>query len=223
MKKTEKKDLNRIYQGDVTIRSAQQWKNFRNKYDQVNGSIYMHDCTGLTSVTFPKEVKGSIYMNDCTGLTSVTFPKEVNGSIYMNDKSSDYLLSLVHKKIVYRIDDVEMPRDLFDAIQTGSLWPAEVFSIKNMEQRRIAYQHMDKSRMASLPNFTVHDSATDKYGNPHRIISFTVKGFDLPFIYYHCVCPSTGREYYLETKQRTCAAAKAASFGMSEIEFTEEW
>ena len=93
MKKTEKKDLNRIYQGDVTIRNVQQWENFRNKYDQingsvtfpkeVNGSIYMNDCTGLTSVTFPKEVNGSISMNGCTGLTSVTF-LEKSGSIYMN-------------------------------------------------------------------------------------------------------------------------------------------
>jgi hypothetical protein len=124
---------------------------------------------------------------------------------------------------LYYINGVQFDYELWSAISTGSLFPAAIFSITNMEQRRIAYEHMDKARMATLPGLTVLDESKDKYGLNQRIISFTVEGFDQPFFYYHCVCPSTGREYYLETKQKTCEAAKAMSFGLEEIEFTEEW
>ena len=97
-------------------------------------------------------------------------------------------------------------------------------AISNTEQRRVAYEKMDKTKMAELPNLKVLDESKDKYGFNQRVISFTMDGFDKPFLYYHCVCPSTGREYYLETKQRACNAAKAASFGFGEdFEFTEEW
>jgi hypothetical protein len=56
-----------------------------------------------------------------------------------------------------------------------------------------------------------------------RIVSFVIAGFDKPFLYLHCVCPSTKREYFLETKQETCELAKAKSFGMESVEFSEEW
>jgi hypothetical protein len=124
---------------------------------------------------------------------------------------------------LYYIDGVRFDYELWYAISTGTLWPEGVFSIRNTEQRRIAYEHMGKAKMASLPNFKVLDESTDNYGHSMRVVSFDVQGFRQPFLYLNCHCPSTGREYYLETKQKTCAAAKAMSFGLPEIEFTKEW
>jgi hypothetical protein len=191
--------------------------------DKVTDSIYMRGCTGLTSVQFPDKVTGYIDMRGCTGLTSVQFPKET-GYIDMDDKSSEYLLSLNHKKIVYHINNVQFNRNLFDSVRLGQLSAQQVFAIANTEQRRVAYEKMDKGKMAELPNLKVLDESKDKYGFQQRIISFTVEGFDKPFLYYHCFCPSTGREYYIETRQITCKEAKPASFRLSEdFEFTEEW
>jgi hypothetical protein len=222
MKKVEKKD-NKTYEGNITIRTVKEWNTFAaKKYDKVTGSIDMQGCTGLTSVQFPKET-GSIYMQGCTGLTSVQFPDKVTGSIDMDDKSSEYLLSLIHKKIVYRINNIQFNRNLFDAVRKGELSAQQVFAISNMEQRRVAYEKMDKVKMAELPDLKVLDESKDKYGLNQRIISFNVDGFDKPFLFYHCICPSTGREYYLETKQNNCAAAQSKSFGLDNIEFTEEW
>jgi len=56
-----------------------------------------------------------------------------------------------------------------------------------------------------------------------RIVSFSIKGFDQPFKYLNCFCPSTGREYYLETQQDKCEMAKSKSFGMDKVEFDEEF
>ena len=140
----------------------------------------------------------------------------------MSDVCSDWLLSQTGK-IDYYINRVQFDKQLFDAIRHGQLSAQQVFAITNMEQRRVAYEKMDKIKMADLPGLQVLDESKDKHGNAQRIISFIVEGFNQPFLFYHCICPSTGREYYLETKQKGCEAAKSMSFGIKEIEFTEEW
>jgi hypothetical protein len=161
-------------------------------------------------------------MRNCTGLTSVTFPK-TSGYIYMDDECSEQLLAINNEKIRYFINRVAFDKQLFNSIRLGELSAQQVFAITNMEQRRVAYEKMDKIKMADLPGLIVLAESKDKYGNAQRIISFNVEGFNQPFLFYHCICPSTGREYYLETKQKTCDAAKAMSFGIKDIEFTEEW
>ena len=80
MKKIEKKDLHGIHEGDVRIRTVKEWESFaKKKYKEVNGSIDMQGCTGLTAVTFPKEVNGSIDMHGCTGLTAQTAVRSLQG------------------------------------------------------------------------------------------------------------------------------------------------
>jgi hypothetical protein len=56
-----------------------------------------------------------------------------------------------------------------------------------------------------------------------QIISFDREGFSTPFLYLRCFDPSTGREYYLETREKNCLKAKAKSFGLEEIVFEKEW
>jgi hypothetical protein len=141
---------------------------------------------------------------------------------YVCDLCSDWLLSQ-EKDFTYYINNIQFDKKLFTAIRLNQLSAQQVFAITNTEQRRVAYEKMDKAKMAELPDLKVLDESKDKYGFNQRIISFTVDGFNKPFLYYHCVCPSTSREYYLETKQKTCAAAKSKSFGFDEIDFTEEW
>ena len=192
--------------------------------DKVMGSIYMQGCTGLTSITFPDKVMSYIYMQGCTGLTSVTFPDKVTGYIYMDDRCSEALLSMQHKRIIYRISAVQFNRDLFDKVRHDDLSAQEVFSITNMEQRRIAYERMDKIKMKDMPGFkTLHEVADDGRGYPMKVVSFTVEGYNEPFKFLNCFCPSTGREYFLETKQDTCEVAKAKSFGFDRLTFDEEY
>ena len=67
------------------------------------------------------------------------------------------------------------------------------------------------------------DETTDRYNNRMRIVKFNLDGYSEPFLYYHCVCPSTGREYYVETKQTNCQSAKAMSFGKETLTFDLEF
>jgi hypothetical protein len=111
---------------------------------------------------------------------------------------------------------------LWQAVCSGSLSAHEILAIRNAEQRRVAYEIMDKTKMAALKPVVV-DEAADSMSGPLGIVSFNVDGFKKPFLYLRCVCPSTGREYYLETRQKTCAAAVAASFGLKKVMFEKEW
>lgn len=102
--------------------------------------------------------------------------------------------------------------------------PDEIFAIDNLEHRRIAYEYMDKSKMKQLKNFKILDEKIDDKGNPMKIISFNVQNMDEDLIFYNCFCPSTGREYFVQTDKKECWEAKNHSFGLEgEVEWINEW
>ena len=117
---------------------------------------------------------------------------------------------------------VYIPYKMYDKIIKDEMTPQEIFKIKNTELRRIAYEYMDKSKMEKLKDYKILDKAKDGYWNKMSIIEFKIKGFEEPFRYYQCVCPSTWREYFLETKEITCEKAKAMSFWMEAIQWDLE-
>ncbi|MFA5340268.1 MAG: hypothetical protein WC332_00685 [Clostridia bacterium] len=232
-----------IYRGDVKIThdNAKEWADKLKDIQLITGDLSINSNTSLPAL---KSVGGylSIYSNASLKADSL---KSVGGylSIYSKideklekrlwnnnsknkwnvcDLCSDWLLNQ-DKDFTYHINDIIFDKNLFTAVRLGNLSAAQVFEIKNMEQRRVAYGKMEKAKMTELPNLKTLDESKDKYGFVQRVISFTVEGFKDAFLFYNCFCPSTGREYYLETKQKTCEAAKAKSFGFNEIEFTEEW
>ena len=103
--------------------------------------------------------------------------------------------------------------ELVNKILGDKLTAEEVFNIENTEYRRVAYENMDKIKMKKLKNYKVLDKVEDDgYGYPMKIISFQVR--ELTLKYLNVFCPSTGREYYLETQKVTCKEAKARSFGL---------
>ena len=193
-----------------------------NALKSVGGGLYIYSNASLNADAL-KSVGGglSIYSNASLNADAL---KSVGGGLSIYSKIDEKLeRQLWENNQTYYINNIQFDKKLFTAIRLGQLSAQQVFAITNTEQRRVAYEKMDKGKMAELPNLKVLDEAKDKYGFPQRVISFTVEGFNKPFLYYRCVCPSTEREYYLETKQLTCAAAKSKSFGFDEIEFTEEW
>jgi hypothetical protein len=122
------------------------------------------------------------------------------------------------------ISNTQFPIKLFKKVRKGSLSASEVFAIENMEQRRIAYERMNKMKMKELDCKVLDEVKDDGYGHPMKIISFSLKGYDTPFYFLNCFCATTGREYYLETRKQTCIEAKMSSFGLDkEIRFDKEW
>jgi hypothetical protein len=115
----------------------------------------------------------------------------------------------------YYLQRVIFNKGLWEKVAHDKLTAQEVFAIENTEQRRIAYELMDKSKMRQFDNFKVLEESKDDCGNTQKIISFNIKGFDKPFVYFNCICPTTGREYFLQTEKETCLEAKRASFGIT--------
>jgi hypothetical protein len=127
-------------------------------------------------------------------------------------------------KEFYFINGVLFEKSLWEKVVKDSLTPQEVFAIENTEQRRIAYELMDKTKMRDLKDYKILDEVTDdgkSYGM--KIVSFNVDGFNEPFIYLNCFCPTTGREYFIQTKNTTCWEAKNNSFGLENVEWINEW
>jgi len=124
---------------------------------------------------------------------------------------------------LYMLHGVQFEKSWWDKIVNDKMSAETVFAIDNLEHRRIAYEFMDKSKMKKLKDFTILDEATDEKGNPMKIVSFKAKQVNEPLKYYNCICPSTGREYYIGTDKNTCKEAKVALFGLKEAEFVDEW
>ena len=142
----------------------------------------------------------------------------------MTNNSSDWMLKR-QGDITYRINDVQFDKGLFNKIRSGKISASEVFAIPNMEQRRVAYGKMDKIKMKELEGFTVvHRIEDDGHQFPMQIVCFNLPGFNTPFYFLNCFCPSSGREYYIETREKDCWKAKAASFGLpADVEWVAEY
>ena len=123
----------------------------------------------------------------------------------------------------YYLRGVRFDQDWWQKIVNDELDPETIFAIDNLEHRRIAYEYMDKTKMKQLKDFKVLDEQVDEKGNQMKIVSFTVKGVDESLKYYNCFCPSTGREYFVGTDKDKCIEAKAASFGLSDVGWVNEW
>jgi len=142
---------------------------------------------------------------------------------YLSNTASKWLLSQKFKKAKFVINNVQFDKKLFDKVRKDKLSAKQVFVLDNIEQRRVAYELMDKTKMEKLKNYKVLDEAVDENENKMRIVSFSVDGYSEPFKYYHCICPSTGREYFVETQRETCQKAKTMSFGKQVLKFNKEY
>ena len=124
---------------------------------------------------------------------------------------------------LYYLHNVKLEKEWWEKIVNDTMSPDEVFAIDNIEHRRIAYEYMDKTKMKQLKDFKVLDEQIDEKGEPMKVVSFNVQNMEDDLIFYNCVCPSTGREYFVQTKSETCSEAKARSFGLENVEWINEW
>ena len=84
---------------------------------------------------------------------------------------------------------------------------------------------MEKTKMSALKDFKVLDEKIDNHGLKMRVVSFNVQNMKEDLLFYNCFCPTTKREYYLGTSEKTCEEAKAQQFGFkaNDIKFLKEW
>jgi hypothetical protein len=124
---------------------------------------------------------------------------------------------------IYSIHGVNLEKKWWTKIVNDEMTPDEIFAIDNVEHRRIAYEQMDKSKMKQLKDYKVLDEQIDDKGKPMKIISFTVQKMNEPLKFYNCVDSSTDREYFIGTNCNTCKEAKEQSFGLSDIQWINEY
>ena len=203
------------YEGDVEI-TKENSKELEKKLEyteKISGSVYVRE---NAKASFPKleSVSGYVDVQENENIEKQLWKIASKNKWYVSEKSSEWLLAK-QGNFVYRLNSVVFPKEWFDKIRKDQLSPEEVFAIYNQEHRRIAYEYMDKAKMKTLKDFKVLDEQTDDKGNPMKIISFNVKNVSEPLKFYDCVCPSTKRNYFVQTDQDTCEAAKKRMFGFT--------
>ena len=186
----------------------------------VGGYLFIYSQAKLDAL---KSVGGYLYIDSQISekLAKQLWEKGSKKKWYVNDLVPEWLLRQ-KGNFAYRINNVEFYKDLFDKVRKDQLTASEVFQLSNTEQRRVAYEKMDKTKMKELVG-KVLEERTDEQGNKERVVEFRVKGLNSPLKFFNCICPSTGREYFIETDEKECVKAKSKSFGQEELKFSEEW
>ncbi|MCK9578814.1 hypothetical protein M0R01_05025, partial [bacterium] len=167
----------------------------------------------------------SIYSKISEHLTKVLLENHSTHQWYLNEKVPERLLQAKLTRVTYKILDVGFDKALFDKVRKDKLTAQEVFGLENLEQRRIAYQFMDKTKMKDLKKFKALKTVkNDGYGYKMQTVQFEIEGFTKPFIYLNAFCPSTGREYFIETDKTDPWEAKMGSFGLDKnVRFAKEY
>ncbi len=179
----------------------------------------------LTSLPENLEVKGSLCCFN-NQLTSLPENLKVGGNLYCSDNPLKIIPKSVEKiKNVFIFSNVNWNDTRWiNKILQDKLTAEEVFAIDNIEHRRVAYEYMDKRKMKELKDFKVLDEQIDDKDNPMKIVEFIVQNTTEPLKFLNCFCPSSKREYYIQTEKETCWEAKKVSFGLKdEVEWVEEW
>ena len=212
--------------GDLSINS--QAKLDAPNLKSVGGYLSINSQAKLDAL---KSVGGDLYLNSPISLNLSKRLWEQN----QEDKKKIWKVSnLVPEWLIKKIStinnsefyirDIKFSFDLFEKVRKDKLTPEEIFEIENLEQRRVAYGLMDKTKMKQLKDYKVLDEVKDDgYGNLMEVVEFSVKKFDEPLRYLRCFCATTKREYFVETRQEKCWVAKNKSFGLEEVEWVKEW
>jgi hypothetical protein len=168
-------------------------------------------------------------------VTNISFLVPYEGIVFISENPKilweDKRLHSIEKPAVeyadgyglYAIKGVRFEKELWEKVRKDLMSPKEVFAIENTEQRRIAYELMDKKKMLNLDHSILDEVKDDGYGYPMKLISVKVDGLKEPLKLLNCFCPTTGREYHLKTIQNTCIAAKNRSFGEEDIKWLGEY
>jgi len=121
---------------------------------------------------------------------------------------------------LYRLNGIKIDsKEEFDKIVNDEYSVQELLSIENNDTRAIAYEYFNKEKFASEPH-KVLDTQIDWQWNEMKVVEFDNKEIGR---FYIGICPSTKKTHYLATKESTCIKAKEASFGVSDIVFTQEY
>src|SRR3990167_6326620 len=183
-------------------------------------------CTSLISIPKGTVFNGSANFSGCTSLISIPEGTVFNNSVYFSGCTSLRPIPkhLIKVKNLYIFPNINWNNiEWINKILGDKLTAEEVFAIDNIEHRRIAYQYMDKAKMKTLKDFTVLDEETDNKGNPMKIVSFTIQNMKEQLLFYNCFCPSSKKEYFIQTEKKKCSEAKMASFGLKDVEWGDEW
>jgi hypothetical protein len=188
-------------------------------------SIYSSaDLKALKSVGGYLSINSKISINLAKNLWGAN-RKDIKKVWKVNELVPEWLIKRLstRENTEYFIGNTKFNLEWFNKIRKDELKAEEVFAIDNVEHRRIAYQFMDKSKMKELKDYKVLDESKDEKGKPVKIISFNIQNMKEDLIFYNCFCPSTGREYFLQTKEKTWKKAKDMGFGLEDVEWVNEW
>lgn len=171
-----------------------------------NGSLILRNCVALTSLPTWLGRLAQLDLGGCVGIREI--PDGVSVSSWV-DIGGSGITSLPKSLEAAPLRWRGVRIDERIAFRPEELSAEEALKEQNAEKRRVMIERMGYSRFANESKAKVLDQDRDA-GGKRELLRIELRD-DEPLVVLSCLCPSTGRQYFLRVPPKTesCHAAAA--------------
>jgi hypothetical protein len=172
-----------------------------------NGSLILRNCVSVTSLPRWVGRLAQLDLAGCVGILEI--PEGISVSSWV-DVGASGITSLPNSLLGATLRWRGVRIDERIAFHPEQLSVAEALAEKNAEKRRVIIERMGYARFAAESNAKVLDRDKDA-GGKRELLRMELKE-DEPLVILSCLCPSTGRQYFLRVPPGTKSCHQAAAW-----------
>lgn len=175
-----------------------------------SGRLTLRGCTALASLPAYLGPLATLNVRDCPNLRSLPDSLRISGWIDVAQSGLAGLDTMppALRGVALRWQGVAVEERIVFRPQTIRV--AEILAETNAERRRVLLDRFGVSRFIAESKAEVLDSDADR-GGPRRLLRLPLEN-DEPIVTLNCLCPSTGREYFLRVPPQMESCQQAAAW-----------
>lgn len=175
-----------------------------------SGRLSLRGCTALSTLPAYLGPLAALNARDCPNLRDLPDALRITGWVDVAQSGLAHLDAVppALRGVPLRWQGVPVEERI--VFQSATITVSEVLAERNAERRRVLLDRFGVARFMVEASPELLDADRD-CGGPRRLLRLPL-GEDEPLVTLHCLCPSTGREYFLRVPPATTTCHAAAAW-----------
>jgi hypothetical protein len=175
-----------------------------------SGRLTLRGCTALTSLPAYLGPLAALNVRDCPNLRDLPESLRIMGwiDVAQSGLAESKRLPASLKGVDIRWQGVRIEERIL--LQPETITVEEIVGENNAERRRVLVDRFGVSRFMKESNAAVLDEDADP-GGERQLLRVELNG-DEPLVALSCLCPSTGRQYFLRVPPTVLSCHQAAAW-----------
>jgi hypothetical protein len=175
-----------------------------------SGRLVLRGCTALTSLPAYLGPLAALNVRDCPNLRDLPESLRITGwiDVAQSGLAATRQLPSSLKGVDIRWQGVRIEERVF--LRPETITVDEILGENNAERRRVLVDRFGVSRFMNESNAVVLDEDTDP-GGKRQLLRVELKD-DEALVTLSCICPSTGRQYFLRVPPAVSSCHQAAAW-----------